>query len=357
MLLFPYFYFLHFLTLHLFIYFFDVDHFKVYWISYGIVSLFFTFWFFGCEAHGILVPHPGIKPAPPALEGKVLTTGLPRKSHLSLTFKLFFKIFFLSDILCVDCNTWSIFINVIKHSEFISTTLVCGFHFFCLFYISSVCCFCLCTSFLGLPWLSATDWWFKMIGIYSPRVQEAFWKSRAPSAALFPVGGAEGGPPFPMPVSWLPGWPASRGTPWLVGVFPICLHTSLVLFWVSASSRCSCAAAKLCLTLRPRGLQHVDPAALSFSVAWSLLRFVSIARWCRLTTSSSAAPFSFCFSHSQHQGLFQFLGSWFFASGGQSIGASASTAALPENFKGWFPLGLTGLLHGHLLIKTPVLLD
>ena len=158
---------------------------------------FFTFWFFGCEAHGILVPHPGIKPAPPALEGKVLTTGLPRKSHLSFTFKLFFKIFFLSDILCVDCNTWSIFINVIKHSEFISTTLVCGFHFFYIFYISSVCCFCLCTSFPGLPWLSATDWWFKMIGIYSPRVQEAFWKSRASSAALFPVEGAEGRPPFP----------------------------------------------------------------------------------------------------------------------------------------------------------------
>ena len=40
----------------------------------------FMFWFFGCEACGILAPQPGIEPAPPALEGKVLTTGPPRKS-------------------------------------------------------------------------------------------------------------------------------------------------------------------------------------------------------------------------------------------------------------------------------------
>ena len=38
------------------------------------------FWFFGREACGILAPRPGIKPALPALEGKVLTTGLPGKS-------------------------------------------------------------------------------------------------------------------------------------------------------------------------------------------------------------------------------------------------------------------------------------
>ena len=29
---------------------------------------------------GILAPRPGIEPVPPALEGKVLTTGLPEKS-------------------------------------------------------------------------------------------------------------------------------------------------------------------------------------------------------------------------------------------------------------------------------------
>ena len=41
------------------------------------------FWFFGCEACGILAPQPGIEPAPPALESKVLTTGRPGKSRHS----------------------------------------------------------------------------------------------------------------------------------------------------------------------------------------------------------------------------------------------------------------------------------
>ena len=36
--------------------------------------------------------------------------------------------------------------------------------------------------------------------------------------------------------------------------------------------------------------------------------------------------------------------SQFFASGGQSFGASASGSALPMNIQGWFPLGLTGLI-------------
>ena len=39
----------------------------------------FMFWFFGHKACGILAPQPGIKPTPPALEGKVLTTGPPGK--------------------------------------------------------------------------------------------------------------------------------------------------------------------------------------------------------------------------------------------------------------------------------------
>ena len=50
------------------------------------------FWFFGHKACGILAPQPGIRSAPLALEGKVLTTGLPGKSHrtIFLSFFLFF---------------------------------------------------------------------------------------------------------------------------------------------------------------------------------------------------------------------------------------------------------------------------
>ena len=36
--------------------------------------------------------------------------------------------------------------------------------------------------------------------------------------------------------------------------------------------------------------------------------------------------------------------SWLFASGGQSIGVSASASVLPVTIQGWFPLGLTGLV-------------
>ena len=43
---------------------------------------------------------------------------------------------------------------------------------------------------------------------------------------------------------------------------------------------------------------------------------------------------------SQHQGLFQWVGSSHQI--GQSIGASASASVLPMNIQGWFPLGWTG---------------
>ena len=53
-------------------------------------------------------------------------------------------------------------------------------------------------------------------------------------------------------------------------------------------------------------------------------------------------PSSLALNLSKHQGLFQWVG--FFASCGQSIGASASASVLPMNIQGWFPLGLTGLI-------------
>ena len=40
------------------------------------------FWFFGFKACGILAPRPEIEPTLCALEGKVLTTGPPKKSFL-----------------------------------------------------------------------------------------------------------------------------------------------------------------------------------------------------------------------------------------------------------------------------------
>ena len=51
---------------------------------------FVWFFFFGYKACRILAPQPGIEPAPPALEGKFLTTGPPgevSRRGLNLGFK------------------------------------------------------------------------------------------------------------------------------------------------------------------------------------------------------------------------------------------------------------------------------
>ena len=67
-----------------------------------------------------------------------------------------------------------------------------------------------------------------------------------------------------------------------------------------------------------------------------------LSQWCYLTILSSAAPFSFSLQSFPASGSFPL--SQLFTSGGQNIGASASTSVLPINIQGWFPLGLTGLI-------------
>ena len=62
--------------------------------------------------------------------------------------------------------------------------------------------------------------------------------------------------------------------------------------------------------------------------------------WCYPTISSYLVPFS---SHLQSFPASEsFPVSQFFASGGQSIGVSASASVLPMNIQDWFPLGWTG---------------
>ena len=83
-------------------------------------------------------------------------------------------------------------------------------------------------------------------------------------------------------------------------------------------------------------------AFLSITISWSLLKLMSISRWCHPTISSSVIPFSFClqsFPESRSYPLSQF-----FASGGQSIGVSASALDFPKNIQHWFPLGLIVLI-------------
>ena len=93
-------------------------------------------------------------------------------------------------------------------------------------------------------------------------------------------------------------------------------------------------------SLRPHGLQHArlpcpspSPGACSNSCPLSW--------WCHPTILSSVVPFSSCLLSFPAS----FPVSWLFASGGQSIEASASASVLTMNIQGWFPLGLTGCLN------------
>ena len=65
-------------------------------------------------------------------------------------------------------------------------------------------------------------------------------------------------------------------------------------------------------------------------------------QWCHPTIPSSVIPFSSHLQSFPASGSFPM--SQFFASGGQSIGASATASVLPMNIHSWFPIGLTGLI-------------
>ena len=67
-----------------------------------------------------------------------------------------------------------------------------------------------------------------------------------------------------------------------------------------------------------------------------------LSQWCHPTISSSVTYLASCPQ--------SFPASWsspvsgLFPSGGQNIGASASTSVLPMNIQDWFPLGWTGFI-------------
>ena len=68
----------------------------------------------------------------------------------------------------------------------------------------------------------------------------------------------------------------------------------------------------------------------------------SLSWWCHPTILSSVIPFSSCLQCFCESG--SILMSQLFASGSQSIRASASASVLPMNIQDWFPLGLTVLI-------------
>ena len=86
-------------------------------------------------------------------------------------------------------------------------------------------------------------------------------------------------------------------------------------------------------------------ASLSITNSGAYSNSCPLSRWCHPTTSSSIVPFSSCLRSFSALGSFPM--SQFFASGGQSIGVSASISVLPMNIQDWFPLGWTGWISLH----------
>ena len=96
------------------------------------------------------------------------------------------------------------------------------------------------------------------------------------------------------------------------------------------------SVSKLCLTLISWTVPHHAP--LSSTLSRSLLKFMSIDLVVPSNHLILCHPLSFCPQSFPASGSFPM--SWLFASGGQSIGTSASASVL----QGWFPLGWTGLI-------------
>ena len=90
-------------------------------------------------------------------------------------------------------------------------------------------------------------------------------------------------------------------------------------------------------SLQPHGLWHTrlpcpSPAPRA---CWNSCPLI---RWCHPAISSPVVLFSSCLQSFPASGSFPV--SQFFASGGRSIGVSASVSVLPVNIQGWFPLRL-----------------
>ena len=114
--------------------------------------------------------------------------------------------------------------------------------------------------------------------------------------------------------------------------------------WVKSLTHSVCnifSSVQLCSTL----CDPLDCSMTGFPVhhnSQRLLKFTSFQMVMPPTISSSITPFSSWLWFSPISESFPM--NQFFASGGQSIGASASASVLPQNIEDFFPLGLTALI-------------
>ena len=105
-----------------------------------------------------------------------------------------------------------------------------------------------------------------------------------------------------------------------------------------AGSRDSSVQSLSCVQLFATPWTAARQASLSITNSRVYSNSCPLSRWCQPTISSSVIPFSFHLQSFPASGFFPMSQS--FASGGQSIGASASV--LPMNVQNSSPLGWTG---------------
>ena len=117
----------------------------------------------------------------------------------------------------------------------------------------------------------------------------------------------------------------------------LCSHFSLerafllsaYLVWVKVAQSCPAFCDPMNYSMPGFSIYHQLPEPAQTHVHWV---------WCHSTISFSLVPFFSCLQSFPALGSFPV--SQVFASGGQSIGASASASVLPMNIQDWFPLGL-----------------
>ena len=130
------------------------------------------------------------------------------------------------------------------------------------------------------------------------------------------------------------------------GLNPGLLYCRQVLYHVSHQGNlkniyccCCCSVAKLCQLCNP-----VNGSLPGFPVlsSWVWANSCLLSWWCHPTILSSVAPLSYYPQSFLPSGSFPV--NQLFASGGESIGASASASVLPMNIQDWFSVRLTGLI-------------
>ena len=103
---------------------------------------------------------------------------------------------------------------------------------------------------------------------------------------------------------------------------------------------CCCSVTQSCLFVTP--WTAACQVSLSFTIFRSLLKFMCIESV--MPSNHLILCHPLLLLPSVFPSIRVFSNELAFASGGQSIGASALASVLPMNIQGWFPLLLTGLI-------------